>query len=74
MKLKELYIYRIEDIAIGIVKADSEENAREMVINAYLQHYREFYPEYATIQIDNVLENGNSFEDFPDVVEIADMD
>lgn len=74
MKLKELYIYRIEDIAIGIVKADSEENAREMVINAYLQHYREFDPEYATIQIDNVLENGNAFEDFPDVVEIADMD
>ena len=50
--------------------ADNKELAKEKVINAYLQHYTEFDPDYAVIQIENALENGNIFTDCPDVIEV----
>lgn len=74
MEIKNLYIYKIEDIAIGIVRATSREDAKDKVLNAYSQHYSEFDATYATIQIDNVIENENVFMDFPDVIEVTDID
>ena len=72
--INKVWIYRIEYCACGAVIADNKELAKEKVINAYLQHYTEFDPEYATIQIARALENGNIFSDCPDVIEITDMD
>ena len=72
--INKVWIYRIEDCACGAVIADDEESAMEKVINAYMQHYTEFDPEYAVIQIDRALENGNIFADCPDVIEITDID
>lgn len=72
--INKVWIYRIEDCACGAVIADNKELAKEKVINAYLQHYTEFDPDYAVIQIENALENGNIFTDCPDVIEITDID
>lgn len=38
MDITNLYAYRIEVLAVGIVKADSESDAREKVKAAYLKH------------------------------------
>lgn len=51
--INKVWIYRIEDCACGAVIADNKELAKEKVINAYLQHYTEFDPDYAVIQIEN---------------------
>lgn len=70
--ISKVWIYKIEDCACGVVIADDKETAREKVINSYLQHYTEFDPDYAVIQIENALENGNVFADCPDVIEVAE--
>ena len=68
--VNKIWIYKIEDCCCGIVIADDKASAREKVIDAYLQHYTEFDPDYAVIQIENALENGNIFEDCPAVIEV----
>lgn len=70
MDINRIWIYVVEDCGEGVVFADSEEEARETVINAYLNHYREFEPECATVLIKNAAENNNVFSDFPNVVEV----
>ena len=38
LDITNLYAYRIEELAVGIVKAGSYEDAREKVKAAYLKH------------------------------------
>ena len=38
LDITNLYAYRIEELAVGIVKAESYEDARERVKAAYLKH------------------------------------
>ena len=38
LDITNLYAYRIEELAVGIVKAESYEDAREKVKAAYLKH------------------------------------
>jgi hypothetical protein len=38
MDITNLYAYRIDELAIGMVKAESYEDAREKVKTAYLKH------------------------------------
>lgn len=68
--ISKVWIYKVEDCCCGVVIASNKESARKKIINAYLQHYTEFDPDYATIQIENALENGNIFTDCPDVIEV----
>lgn len=71
MDINRIWIYVVEDCGQGVVFADTAEEARETVINAYLNHYTEFDPEYATVSIENAAENNNVFSDFPNVVEVS---
>lgn len=73
MDLERLWIYRLEDCGCGIVIADDKDSAKENVINAYLNHYSEFDPEYAVIQVERAIENNNVFLDCPDVIEVSDI-
>ena len=41
---KDLYTYKIEDLAIGIVKASSEDEAKRKVRDAYSKHSDCFDP------------------------------
>ena len=70
MDTDRAWIYIVEDCGNGIVFADNEEDARKEVINAYLNHYTEFEPEYSTIIVKNAIENNNVFLDFPNVIEV----
>lgn len=38
----------------------------------YLNHYSEFDPEYAVIQVEKAADNQNMFLDCPDVIEVSD--
>ena len=38
LDITNLYAYRIEELAVGIVKAESYEDAREKVKAVYLKH------------------------------------
>lgn len=45
MDIKRLYGYSVQDLATGIVLADSVEEAREKVKAAYKAHVTEFNPD-----------------------------
>lgn len=66
----KIWIYTVKDCARGVVIADDDEEAKEKVLNAYMSHYTEFDPEYATIQINKAVENNNVFSDCPYVIEV----
>ena len=66
----KIWIYTVEDCGRGVVIADDDEEAKEKVLNAYVSHYTEFDPEYATIQINKAVENNNVFSDCPYVIEV----
>lgn len=69
----DLYAYRITGTAMGIVKADSEMEAREKVRAAYSCHYgNEYVPEMDEIDIQKIT-NGSWFADHPDVIEIDEL-
>lgn len=73
LNIEELYAYRIEHLAIGIVKATSYDDAREKVKAAYLKHSNEYNPEYDFIELKEIAENDTWFSDNPDVIEIDDL-
>ena len=52
MDITGLYAYRIEELAVGIVKANSYEDARAKVKAAYLKHNNEYDPERDCIEFD----------------------
>lgn len=68
-----LYAYRIEELAVGIVKANSYEDAREKVKAAYLEHSDEYDPERDCIELKEITENDSWFSDNPDVVEVDEL-
>lgn len=68
--LDKIWIYTVEDCGRGVVIADDEEEAIERVLDAYMNHYSEFDPEYAVIQIGKAIENNNVFSDCPYVIEV----
>jgi hypothetical protein len=73
LDITNLYIYRIVETAVGIVKADSEIEAREKVRAAYSCHYgNEYAPEMDTIDIKKIT-NDSWFSDHPDVIEIDEL-
>lgn len=73
LDITNLYIYRIVETAVGIVKADSEIEAREKVRAAYSCHYgNEYAPEMDTIDIKKIT-NNSWFSDHPDVIEIDEL-
>ena len=69
---KDLYTYRIEDLAIGIVKASSEDEAKRKVRDAYSKHSDCFDPYYDEIEIWK-LDEDSWFSDNPDVLEVFDI-
>lgn len=70
MDVNKIWIYTVEYCGIGVVIADSEEEAKEKVIEAYLKHYTEFEPECTKIMIKNAVEDNNVFPDCYDVIEV----
>lgn len=73
MDITGLYAYRIEELAVGIVKADSYEDARAKVKVAYLKHNNEYDPERDCIELKEIVENDSWFSDNPDVVEVDEL-
>ena len=73
MDITNLYAYRIEELAVGIVKAESYEDAREKVKTAYLKHNDCFDSEIDFIELKKIVENDSWFSDNPDVIEIDDL-
>ena len=73
LNIEGLYGYRIEHLAIGIVKAKSYDDAREKVKTAYLKHSNEYNPECDFIELKGISENDTWFSDNPDVIEIDDL-
>ena len=73
LNIEWLYGYRIEHLAIGIVKAKSYDYAREKVKTAYLKHSNEYNPECDFIELKEISENDTWFIDNPDVIEIDDL-
>lgn len=73
LNIEGLYGYRIEHLAIGIVKAKSYDDAREKVKIAYLKHSNEYNPECDFIELKEIAENDSWFSDNPDVIEIDDL-
>lgn len=71
MDIKRLYGYSVQDLATGIVLADSVEEAREKVKAAYKAHSNEFNIETDWVAIWKLDEN-SWFKDRPDVLEIMD--
>ena len=72
MDITNLYAYRIEELAVGMVKAESYEDAREKVKEAYLKH-NDFDSERDFIELKKIVENDSWFSDHPDVIEIDDL-
>lgn len=72
MELKDLYGYQIDDLAIGVVKASSEEEARRKVYEAYTKHNDCFNPYNDDIKIWKV-DNDSWFADNPDVLEVSEV-
>lgn len=68
-----LYAYRIEELAVGIVKAESYEDAREKVKAAYLKHNDCFDSERDFIELKEITENDSWFSDNSDVVEVDEL-
>lgn len=73
MDITNLYAYRIDELAIGMVKAESYEDAREKVKTAYLKHNDCFNSERDFIELKKIVENDSWFSDNPDVIEIDDL-
>ena len=73
MDITNLYAYRIDELAVGIVKAESYEDAREKVKAAYLKHNEYFDLERDFIELKKIVENDSWFSDNPDVIEIDDL-
>lgn len=73
MDITNLYAYRIEELAVGIVKAKSYEDAREKVKAAYLKHNDCFDSEIDFIELKKIVKNDSWFSDNPDVIEIDDL-
>lgn len=72
MDLKNLYCYEIKDLAMGIVKANSKEEAKKKVYNAYSEHDEYFDPVNDNIEIFEIEED-SWFSDNPDVLEIKEI-
>ena len=73
LDITTLYAYRIEELAVGIVKAESYEDAREKVKAAYLKHNDCFDLERDVVEIKEIAEDDSWFSDHPDVVEIDEL-
>lgn len=73
MDITNLYAYRIEELAVGIVNADSEADAREKVKAAYLKHNDCFDSERDFIELKEIAEDDSWFSDHPDVVEVDEL-
>ena len=73
LDITNLYAYRIEELAVGIVKAESYEDAREKVKAAYLKHNDCYDPERDFIDLKEISENDSWFSDNPDVVEVDEL-
>lgn len=62
------WFYKLEDGGAGIVKAETEEVAKEKIKDAYEKHsYSDFSEEIEVFSIDQV-----PFDDAPDVIEICE--
>ena len=72
METKDLYGYQIEDLAMGIVKANSEEEARRKVYEAYTKHNDCFDPYNDDVAIWKIDED-SWFSDSPDVLEVSEV-
>ena len=72
MDITNLYAYRIDELAVGIVKAESYEEAREKVKAAYLKHNNEYDPGRDFVELKKISD-GDWFSDHPDVVEVDDL-
>lgn len=73
LDITNLYAYRIEELAVGIVKAESYEDAREKVKAAYLKHNDCFDLERDFIELKEIAEDDSWFSDHPDVAEIDEL-
>lgn len=73
MDITNLYAYRIEELAVGIVKAESYKDAREKIKAAYLKHNDCFDSEIDFIELKKIVENDSWFSDHPDVIEVDDL-
>lgn len=73
MDITNLYAYRIDELAVGMVKAESYEDAREKVKAAYLKHNDCFDSERDFIELEKIMENNSWFSDHPDVIEIDEL-
>lgn len=73
MDITVLYAYRIEELAVGIVKANSYEDARAKVKAAYLKHNNEYDPERDFIELKEIADGDSWFSDNPDVVEVDEL-
>lgn len=73
LDITNLYAYRIEELAVGIVKAESYEDAREKVKSTYLKHNNCFDSERDFIELKEITENDSWFRDNPDVVEVDEL-
>lgn len=72
MDIKDLYGYQIEDLAIGIVKANNEEEARRKVYEAYSKHNDCFDPYNDDVAIWKI-DDDSWFGDSPDVLEVSEV-
>lgn len=70
MNVKDLYGYRKGCSIIGIVKANSEEDARRKVYEAYNNHVDSFDSYNDEIEIWKIIEDP-WFNEEPDVLEIS---
>ena len=73
LDITNLYAYRIEELAVGIVKAESYEDARENVKAAYLKHNDCFDLERDVVELKKIAENDSWFSDNHDVVEVDEL-
>lgn len=73
MDIANLYAYRIDELAVGMVKAESYEDAREKVKAAYLKHNDRFDSEIDFIELKKIVENDSWFSDNPNVIEVDDL-
>ena len=73
MDITNLYAYRIDELAVGMVKAESYEAAREKVKTAYLKHNDCFNSERDFVELKKIVKNDSWFSDNPDVIEIDDL-
>lgn len=74
MDITNLYAYRIEieyEILVGLVKAESRDEAREKVKKAYLEHNPDYTPnDNNIIKLKEIADGDSWFSDNPDVIEV----